>query len=147
MTPLPEPPGSSSQRLTPLHAAPPRPWVRPAAAVLALGVAASGVALWLAWKRADWILARVCQRWSPLLEKQVGLAMGRPLELGSCEGWGPEGLRLGPSRFLPGPLDGSSARARALVVRLDPLASWRDRSLHLTLDLEGAEVEVEDQRR
>jgi translocation and assembly module TamB len=76
------------------------------------------------------------------LEGQVGKAMGRPLRLGEFQGWGLDGVRIGPSRFLPGARDGSSAAVRGLVVRLDPLTSWRDRTLHLAMDLRGAEVDL-----
>jgi translocation and assembly module TamB len=76
------------------------------------------------------------------LEGQVGKAMGRPLRLGEFQGWGLDGVRIGPSRFLPGARDGSSAAARSLVVRLDPLTSWQDRALHLAMDLRGAEVDL-----
>jgi translocation and assembly module TamB len=115
--------------------------------VLALGlstVVGGGVVV---WQRSDQILERVYGHWRPRLEVLVGRVMGRPLRLGPFQGLGPDGLRIGPSRFLPGPKDGSSAAVSALVARVDPLASWRDRSLHLTLDLRGAEVDLRRQGR
>ncbi|MFN9629393.1 MAG: translocation/assembly module TamB domain-containing protein [Cyanobacteriota bacterium] len=105
-------------------------------------MAAVGGGAWLAWQRSDWLLGRLYGHWRPWLEGQVGKAMGRPLRLGEFQGWGLDGVRIGPSRFLPGARDGSSAAARSLVVRLDPLTSWQDRALHLAMDLRGAEVDL-----
>jgi translocation and assembly module TamB len=113
--------------------------------VLALSVASvAGVGV-VAWKRSDALLGRVYEHWRPGLEDQVGKVMGRPLRLGNFQGLGPDGVRIGPSRFLPGPEDGSSAAVGGLVVRVHPLASWRDRALHLTLDLRGAEADLRRQ--
>jgi len=153
MKQLPESPGPSSQSPAPI--APPtapsrrrlsrRP--RPLLAVLALGLAgAAGVGV-VAWKRSDVLLGRIYEHWRPRLEDQVGKVMGRPLRLGPFQGLGPDGVRIGPSRFLPGPEDGSSAAVNQLVVRVHPLASWRDRALHLTLDLRGAEADLRRQGR
>jgi translocation and assembly module TamB len=142
MTQLPEPPGSSSRRLISRGGGRWRDAGRLVSWMAALGVVGGGSALLVAWQRSDWILGRLYRHWRPSLEQQVGQAMGRPLRLGPYQGLGPEGLRLGPTRFLPGPLDGSSAAAQEVVVRLDPLASWRDRALHLAFDLRGAEVDL-----
>ena len=111
MKQLPESPGPSSQSPAPI--APPiapsrrlsrRP--RPLLAVLALGLAgAAGVGV-VAWKRSDVLLGRIYEHWRPRLEDQVGKVMGRPLRLGPFQGLGPDGVRIGPSRFLPGPEDG-----------------------------------------
>jgi translocation and assembly module TamB len=144
MTQLPEPPGPAIQEPAPASPRRRRP-LRPAIGWLALGLGAvAGVGV-VAWQRSDQLLGRVYDHWRPRLEEQVGKVMGRPLRLGAFQGLGAEGLRIGPSRFLPGPLDGSSAGVRGLVVRVHPLASWRDRSLHLTLDLRGAEVDLRRQ--
>jgi len=61
--------------------------------------------------------------------------MGHPLELGAYRGIGPEGLRVGPSRFRSGPEDGSTISTGEIQVRLHPLASWRQRGLVLDLDV------------
>ncbi|MBM5816670.1 MAG: hypothetical protein FJ083_08810 [Cyanobacteria bacterium K_Offshore_surface_m2_239] len=136
MTQLPEPPAPRRHRGRP---------ARPAAVLFVLGLASvAGVGV-VVWRRSDALLGRVYEHWRPLLEARVGQVMGRPLRLGPFQGLGPEGVRIGPSRFLPGPEDGSSAAARQVVVRLHPLASWRDRALRLTLDLEGAEVDLRRQ--
>lgn len=112
---------------------------------LALALAGSAGGVWLAWQQSDLLLGRLYDHWRPALESQVGKVMGRPLRLGAFQGLGPEGLRLGPTRFLPGLEDGSSAVVRSVVVRLHPLASWRDRTLRLTFDLRGAEVDLRRQ--
>jgi translocation and assembly module TamB len=152
MTHLPEPPGSRGPSPPPTPSrAPSRPlrrsWTRPAAGIAAAGLTAvAGVAV-VAWRRSDALLGRVYDHWRPRLETQIGTVMGRPLRLGPFQGVGPEGVRIGPSRFLPGPKDGSSASARQVVVRIHPLASWREREVRLTLDLEGAEVDLRRQGR
>ena len=83
----------------------------------------------------DPLLQRVFERWRPRLEQLVGQVMGRPLELGAYRGIGPEGLRIGPSRFRAGPDDGSTISVREIQVRLHPLVSWRQRALVLDLDV------------
>ena len=143
MKQLPEPPGSSSQPLasaTPLAPASRRRLARPLPWLLALTATAGAVLV--GWQRSDLLLGRLYGHWRPWLEQQVGKVMGRPLRLGAFQGVGPEGVRIGASRFLPGPEDGSSAAVGGLVVRFHPLASWRDRGLHLTLDLQDAEVDL-----
>jgi translocation and assembly module TamB len=88
------------------------------------------------------LLNRVYEHWRPRLEQQVGKVMGRPLQLGPLEGLAPDGLRIGPSRFLPGPKDGSTVSVRAMTVLVDPVASWRQRQLILDLSFEAAEVDL-----
>lgn len=113
--------------------------------LLALGLSGlTGLGV-VAWQRSDQLLSQLYNHWRPRLEDQVGKVMGRPLRLGAFQGLGPQGVHIGPSRFLPGPEDGSSAAVQGLVVRLHPLASWRDRSLHLTFDLQGADVDLRRQ--
>jgi translocation and assembly module TamB len=145
MNQLPEPPDSRSRltRSTGKLAARLMQWlVRPLAWLVLLGLVATVVALLIAWQRSDLVLGRVYNHWRPWLEGQVGKVMGRPLELGAYQGFGPEGLRIGPSRFLPGPKDASTAAVKGLVVRVDPLASWRDQVLRLELDLQGAQADL-----
>jgi translocation and assembly module TamB len=88
------------------------------------------------------LLNRVYEHWRPRIEQQVGRVMGRPLQLGPLEGLAPDGLRIGPSRFLPGPKDGSTASVRAMTLFIDPLASWRQRQLTLDLSFEGAQADL-----
>lgn len=116
--------------------------VQPLAWLVVLGLVAAVVALLIAWQRSDLILGRLYNHWRPWLEGQVGKVMGRPLELGPYQGFGPEGVRIGPSRFLPGARDASTAGVKGLVVRVDPLASWRDQTLRLELDLQGAQADL-----
>ncbi|MEB3305245.1 MAG: translocation/assembly module TamB domain-containing protein [Cyanobacteriota bacterium] len=145
MNQLPEPPESRAR----LNRSPVRlalrlsQWlVRPLAWLVFLGLVAIVVTLLIAWQRSDLILGRLYNHWRPWLEGQVGKVMGRPLELGAYQGFGPEGLRIGPSRFLPGLRDASTAGVKELVVRVDPLASWRDQTLRLELDLQGAQADL-----
>jgi|688.fasta_scaffold06122_12 translocation and assembly module TamB len=88
------------------------------------------------------LLNRIYGHWRPRLELQVGRVMGRPLQLGPLEGLAPDGLRIGPSRFLPGPKDGSTVSVRAMTVFIDPVASWRQRQLILDLSFEAAEADL-----
>lgn len=117
-------------------------FARPIGWLVFLGLTAFVVALLVAWQRSDLLLGRLYEHWRPWLEGQVGKVMGRPLQLGSYKGFGPEGIRIGPSRFLPGSRDASTASVQGMVVRFDPLASWRDRSLRLELDLQGAQADL-----
>jgi translocation and assembly module TamB len=142
MNQLPEPPGPRRSRQVPVAQRLARGVVRLIGWLVLLGFIAALLTLWLAWQRSDQLLARLYGHWRPWLEGQVGKVMGRPLRLGPYEGFGPEGLRVGASRFLPGPKDGSTASARGAVVRIDPLASWRDRALRLAIELRGAEVDL-----
>ncbi|MEB3257154.1 MAG: translocation/assembly module TamB domain-containing protein [Cyanobacteriota bacterium] len=116
--------------------------VRPLSWMLLLGLGAAVVGLLIAWQRSDLILGRLYNHWRPWLQSQVGRVMGRPLELGPYQGFGLEGVRIGPSRFLPGSGDASTAGVKGLVVRVDPLASWRDRTLRLEMDLQGAKADL-----
>ncbi|MFN9645235.1 MAG: translocation/assembly module TamB domain-containing protein [Cyanobacteriota bacterium] len=147
MTQLPEPPGAARppQATLPTPARPSHRLLPPRRLLLALGLATVVGGGVVVWQRSDQILGRIYTHWRPRLEVVVGRVMGRPLRLGPFQGLGPDGVRIGPSRFLPGPKDGSSAAVDGLVARIDPLASWRDRSLHLTLDLRGAEVDLRRQ--
>jgi translocation and assembly module TamB len=90
----------------------------------------------------DPLLQRLYDHWRPRLEQIVGKAMGHPLQLGPYRGFGPTGLRVGQSRFLAGPQDRSTIVVQELRALPLPLASWRDRSLVLELDLRDAEVDL-----
>jgi len=145
MNQLPESPDSRSRlvRSSPGVASFLGRWlVRPLVWLALLGLVAAVVGLLIAWQRSDLILARLYNHWRPWLEGQVGKVMGHPLELGLYQGFGPEGVRIGPSRFLPGAKDASTAGVKGLVVRVDPLASWRDQALRLELDLQGAQADL-----
>jgi translocation and assembly module TamB len=83
----------------------------------------------------DPLLQRAYDRGRPRIEQLVGHVMGHPLELGAYRGIGPEGLRVGPSRFRSGPEDGSTISTGEIQVRFHPLASWRQRGLVLDLDV------------
>ncbi len=95
----------------------------------------------------DPLLRRTYDHWRPQLERIVGRAMGRPLELGPYRGFDLAGLRVGPSRFRPGPEDGSTIEVAELRALPLPLASWKDRALVLDLAVSGAQVDLRPNRR
>lgn len=68
--------------------------------------------------------------------------MGHPLRLGPFEGLRPWGLVVGPSRFLAGPKDGSTAQVQRLIVRFMPLESLRRGVPVVGLRLEGASAQM-----
>lgn len=110
-------------------------------------VAAAGLAgLTLLVVGSDRVLERIYESWRPRLERQVGRIMGRPLQLGPYQGLGVDGLRVGASRFLPGPKDGSTATVRSLRLLVDPLASWRRRQPVLDFSLTGARADLRPNR-
>jgi len=104
--------------------------------------AVGGIGLVALWWWSDRLLAGLYGHWRPTLERQIGRVMGRPLQLGPYRGLGAEGLRVGPSRLLPGPQDGSTANVESVLVRIDPLASWRQRAAVLDLSFGGARVDL-----
>lgn len=116
-----------------------------AGCLLPLGLLAGGLlvggALALRF-RLDPLLERAYDGWRPRIEQLVGQVMGHPLELGAYRGIGPEGLRVGPSRFRAGPEDGSTITAQEIQVRVHPLASWRQRGLVLDLDIREPVVDL-----
>ncbi len=114
---------------------------------LALGgglIAVGGGALWLG---SDQIAARIYAHWRPRIEQQVGRVMGRRLELGPYRGLSPDGLVVGPSRFLPGPADGSTVSASEVRVAFDPLQSWLRRTALLDLSFRGAQADLRPNAR
>ncbi|MEI7664640.1 MAG: translocation/assembly module TamB domain-containing protein [Synechococcaceae cyanobacterium ELA263] len=121
-----------------------RPAIRAAALAGGGVLVAGGVILWLV---SDRILAGLYQSWRPHLERQVGTIMGRPLQLGPYCGLSPDGLCVGPSRLLAGAQDGSTAEVSGAHVWLDPLASWRRRSLVLDLSFRGARADLRPNAR
>ena len=125
---------------TPLSGALAPPWRR--AALIGLGVGGL-VAVVVG---SDRLLERIYESWRPRLERQVGRVMGRPLRLGPYQGLGPDGLRVGPSRFLSGDQDGSTASVRSLRLLIDPLASWRRRQWVLDISLAGARADLKPNR-
>ncbi|MFM7314684.1 MAG: hypothetical protein ACKO0M_16240, partial [Cyanobium sp.] len=96
---------------------------------------------------SDRLAERLYEAWRPRLERQVGRVMGRPLQLGRYQGLGPDGLHVGPSRFLPGPHDGSTVSARSLRLLLDPLGSWQRRQLVLDISLSDARADLRPNRQ
>ncbi|MCP9858107.1 MULTISPECIES: translocation/assembly module TamB domain-containing protein [unclassified Cyanobium] len=90
----------------------------------------------------DRIVAGLYGRFRPTLERQIGTAMGRPLALGPYRGLRADGFWIGPSRFLPGRQDSSTATAEAVRLRLDPWASLRLRGPVLDLGLNGARADL-----
>jgi len=116
----------------------------PVRRVALLGAGLAGVAALVVG--SDRLLERIYESWRPRLERQVGRIMGRPLQLGPYQGLGPDGLRLGSSRFLSGPEDGSTASVRSLRLLIHPLASWRRRQLVLDLSLTGARADLRPNR-
>lgn len=102
----------------------------------------AGALLW--WGVSGWraLLDRLYGQARPWIEGQVGRALGRPLQLGPLEGIGPEGLRFGPSRLLPGAKDGSTVRVAGGTLSVPPLASWRSRQWILDLTFRGAEADL-----
>ena len=106
-----------------------------AAGGLGLGVAGLHVGL-------DPLIARGYDHWKPQLESLIGRALGHPLEFGPYRGFGPGGLRIGPSRILAGERDDSSVSVAALVVRLQALESLRQRALVLDLEADGVQADL-----
>jgi len=108
---------------------------------LAVGVAglAGGTALVLA---SDRLLKLAYERLRPQIERQVGRVMGHPLRLGPYRGFGADGLVVGPSRFLAGDRDASTASVDEVRATIDPFTSWRLRTLVLDLSFRGAEVDL-----
>lgn len=90
----------------------------------------------------DQVARRVYARLQPRLERQLGAALGHPLQLGPYQGLGWSGLQLGPTRLLPDPRDPSSVRIAALGVSLDPLSSLRRRLPVLDLSLAGVALDL-----
>ncbi|KEF43276.1 MAG: hypothetical protein ER33_00595 [Cyanobium sp. CACIAM 14] len=113
--------------------------------LLAAGLVGGGLAVGVVW--FDRIVGTLYGRLRPGLERQIGAVMGRPLLLGPYQGLRPDGLWIGPSRFLRGPLDGSTASVEGLRLRLDPLASLSLRGAVLDLGLKRARAELQPNAR
>ncbi len=90
----------------------------------------------------DQVARRVYARLQPRLERQLGAALGHPLQLGPYQGLGWSGLQLGPTRLLPDPNDPSSVRIGALGVSIDPLSSLRRRLPVVHLSLSGVTLDL-----
>ena len=106
-------------------------------ALAALAVAGVGAGVWLGQRALDATLRQTYTLWKPILEAQVSRVMGHPFHLGPYRGLGWGGLRVGPTRLDPGPLDRSWVRASGGAVSLDPIASWRQGFPVLQISLEG----------
>jgi len=105
-------------------------------------VATGGLVVGSAWVFSDRLIEAALDRFRPRLERQIGQAMGHPLRLGPYRGLGLDGLKLGPSGFLKGAQDDSTASAQEVLVGVDPLASWRRRALVLDLSFIGARADL-----
>ncbi|MEB3166241.1 MAG: translocation/assembly module TamB domain-containing protein [Cyanobacteriota bacterium] len=88
------------------------------------------------------MLALTYERLRPRIERQVGRVMGHPLRLGPYRGFGPDGLVVGPSRFLAGAGDASTVQVEEVRMAIDPITSWRRRTWILDFSLRGAQVDL-----
>ncbi|MEB3255181.1 MAG: translocation/assembly module TamB domain-containing protein [Synechococcaceae cyanobacterium] len=88
------------------------------------------------------LLERIYGRARPWIEAQVSRSLGHPLQLGPLQGVALDGLRIGPSRLLPGARDASTVRVQGASVAVDPFASWRQRQLILDITFHGAEADL-----
>jgi len=97
----------------------------------------------------DQLARRVYGHVKPQLERQLGAALGHPLQLGPYQGLGWSGLQLGPTRLLPDPRDPSTVRIASVGVSLDPLSSLRRRLpvVHLSLAGVAADLRPNDEGR
>ncbi|WP_216904610.1 translocation/assembly module TamB domain-containing protein [Synechococcus sp. CCY 9618] len=102
-----------------------------------LGLGLAGGVFWF-----DRIVAGIYHRLKPSLERQIGAAMGRPMLLGPYRGLRPDGLWIGPTRFLPGPEDRSTAGVEGVRLRVDPLASLWLRGAVLDIGLNRARADL-----
>jgi len=112
-----------------------------------LTLTALGSAATVLWQRADAVLAGIYNRQRPSLERLVGQVMGHPLQLGPYQGLGPDGLRVGPSRFLAGPQDRSTVAVEQVRLLIDPFAWIQRRTLVLDLSFGGAQVDLRRNQR
>ena len=103
-------------------------------------LAAGGVAL--TWTALDRVVGWQYDLRKPWLEALASRSMGHPLRLGPYAGLRPLGLAAGPSRFLPGPDNPSTIEARAVSVRVAPLASLLERNLVLQFRIADGVVEL-----
>ncbi|MCP9832852.1 MULTISPECIES: translocation/assembly module TamB domain-containing protein [unclassified Cyanobium] len=108
--------------------------------LLAVGLLGAGLGAGVFW--FDRIVGDLYGRFRPTLERQIGTAMGRPLALGPYRGLNADGVWIGPSRFLAGPQDSSTATVEAVRLRLDPMASLLLRGPVLDLGLKGARADL-----
>ena len=108
--------------------------------LLAVGLAGAGLGVGVVW--FDRIVAGLYGRLRPTLERQIGTALGRPLALGPYRGLSADGFWIGPSRFLAGREDGSTATVEAVRLRIDPLGSLGLRGLVLDVGLQGARADL-----
>jgi translocation and assembly module TamB len=90
----------------------------------------------------DWLARRLYGHVQPTLERQLSAVLGHPLQLGSYQGLGWSGLRLGPTRLLPAPSDPSSVGVTAIEVSVDPLSSLRRRLPVVHLSLSGVTADL-----
>ncbi len=109
--------------------------------LVAAGLVGLGLAGGVFW--FDRIVGALYGRLKPSLESQIGKAMGRPLVLGPYQGLRPDGLWIGPSRFLRGPQDSSTAGAEGVRLRVDPLASLWLRGAVVDLGLKRARADLQ----
>lgn len=121
---------------------PTRRHVQRGALLLVAAAAAAG-----GWAALDQAGALLYRRLKPWAELQAGRAMGHPLVLGPYRGLRPWGITAGPSRFWPGPDNPSTISAAGVALGFDPLASALQRSWVLSLQVRGAQVQLQRNRR
>ena len=112
-----------------------------------LSVAVVGTGLWVGQAALDASLRQGYRLWKPILERQVSRVMGHPFHLGPYQGLGWGGVRLGPTRLDPGPLDRSWVSATGGAVSLDPIASLRQGVPVLQISLEGVRSRLQPNRQ
>ena len=141
--------GSGPESQDSREAAKPRPRRATTQPLLITTTVVAGGALTLAGLGlvTDRLLRVTYNTWRPHLEAQVGRIVGHPLRFGPYEGIGPDGIRIGTSRVLPGFAEGSTAAVQGVEVSLDPLASLRRGALVLELRFTGTQVDLRPNAR
>lgn len=82
------------------------------------------------------------ERFRPELERSLAQPLGHPVRIGAYDGLRPFGIGLGPSRVLSLAKDRSEISLQGLEVRFEPLASLRLWRPVLSLDIQGARIQL-----
>lgn len=147
------PPQGPPPSPAPPHQPPPEPGSRPrllqrlpltlaVLAALAGTTATAATVATVGVLSLDRLAARTYGRLQPDLERDLGTALGQPVELGPYRGLTWRGLRLGPSRVLDLPSHPSSVDLGGILVSLDSLASLRRGLPVLEVNLQGVEASL-----